>query len=61
MTQRAVIDGRFRSANTSEASIDDQVGLYKRFVAREDWDPVRVYSGDRAICSATAGGQTIEP
>ncbi len=49
---RAVIYARYSSANQSEASIEDQLEICRRYVDREGWTLVQVYQ-DRALSGAS--------
>jgi DNA invertase Pin-like site-specific DNA recombinase len=48
---RAVIYARYSSDNQSEASIEDQVGVCRRYVERQGWTMGEVYT-DQALSGA---------
>lgn len=49
---RAVIYARYSSDQQSEASIDDQLEVCRRYIERQGWELVRTYS-DAAISGAS--------
>jgi len=49
---RAVIYARYSSDHQREASIEDQLEICRRYVARQDWSLVRTYE-DRALSGAS--------
>jgi site-specific DNA recombinase len=49
---RAVIYARYSSENQREASIEDQIEICRRYVARQGWTFVRSYE-DRALSGAS--------
>jgi site-specific DNA recombinase len=49
---RAVIYARYSSDNQSEASIEDQLEVCRRYIERQDWTLIRTYE-DRAISGAS--------
>src|SRR5688572_25381172 len=49
---RAVIYARYSSDNQSEASIEDQLEICRRYIKRQGWTLLRTYE-DRAISGAS--------
>jgi site-specific DNA recombinase len=49
---RAVIYARYSSDNQSEASIEDQLEVCRRYIDRQGWTLIRTYE-DRAISGAS--------
>jgi len=53
---RAAIYARYSSDNQRDASIEDQMEVCRRYIARDEWQLVKVYE-DRAL----SGGSPIRP
>ena len=53
---RAAIYARYSSNNQRDASIEDQIEVCRRYIARQDWQLLQIYE-DRAL----SGSSTIRP
>ncbi len=50
---RAAIYARYSSDNQRDASIEDQIEVCRRYIAREDWQLLQIYE-DRALSGSSA-------